>query len=37
MRVKISLALALLGLASVLCLKGMALAGEKLQRKEAGA
>lgn len=35
MKTKVSLALALLGLVSLLCLKGMELAGEKLQRKGA--
>ena len=35
MKAKISLALALLGLVSFLCLKGMERTGEMLQRKEA--
>lgn len=35
MKVKVSFALALLGLVSILCLKGMELAGERLQRKGA--
>ena len=35
MKAKISFALTLLGLVSVLCLKGMALAGEKLQKRGA--
>ena len=35
MKTKITFALALLSLVSILCLKGMELAGEKLQRKGA--
>ena len=35
MKAKITLALALLGLVSALCLKGMELTGEKLKRREA--
>ena len=35
MKTKVTFALALLGLVSVLCLKGMELAGERLRRKGA--
>lgn len=35
MKTRLSFAIALLGLVSVLCLKGMELAGEKLQKRGA--